>query len=113
MIQKQIQTRYSSRIQKQIQTRHSSRIQKQIQTRYSSRIQKQIQICYFNPIYNVKAPIATKPRGLKKILCKMRRANSGHIPQEPKQEGYSHKYQILGQVSGIVRGIYKKYERRA
>ena len=63
---------------------------------------KQIKICYFNTIYIVKAPIATKPRGLKKILCKMRRANSGHIPQEPKQEGYSHKFQIIAQ-----------YERRA
>ena len=30
-------------------------------------------------------PIATKPKGLKKILSKMRRANSGHIPQEEKK----------------------------
>ena len=30
-------------------------------------------------------PIATKPKGLKKILSKMRRSNSGHIPQEEKK----------------------------
>ena len=31
-------------------------------------------------------PIATKPKGFKKILSKMRRANSGPIPQELKKE---------------------------
>ena len=31
-------------------------------------------------------PIATKPKGLKKILSKMRRSNSGHIPQNIQQE---------------------------
>ena len=30
-------------------------------------------------------PIATKPKGLKKILSKMRRSNSGYIPQEEKK----------------------------
>lgn len=30
-------------------------------------------------------PIATKPKGLKKILSKMRRSNSGHIPQEERK----------------------------
>ena len=30
-------------------------------------------------------PIATKPKGLKKILSKMRRSNSGYIPQEEKR----------------------------
>lgn len=33
-----------------------------------------------------QAPIATKHKGFKKILSKMRRANSGHIPQEQKLE---------------------------
>merc|ERR1719322_2010533 len=32
-------------------------------------------------------PIATKPKGFKKILSKMRRANSGPIPQE-LQKGF-------------------------
>ena len=31
-------------------------------------------------------PIATKPTGFKKIFSKMRRANSGPIPQELKKE---------------------------
>lgn len=43
----------------------------------------------------VEQPIATKPKGLKKILSKMRRANSGHIPQEERkaEEGIVDKEQ--------------------
>jgi len=38
-------------------------------------------------------PIATKPKGFKKILSKMRRANSGPIPQELKKEFDTEKEQ--------------------
>ena len=39
-------------------------------------------------------PIATKPKGFKKILSKMRRANSGPIPQELKKEFECDKEQV-------------------
>ena len=39
-------------------------------------------------------PIATKPKGFKKILSKMRRANSGPIPQELKKEFETDKEQV-------------------
>ena len=39
-------------------------------------------------------PIATKPKGFKKILSKMRRANSGPIPQEIRKEFESDKEQV-------------------
>ena len=39
-------------------------------------------------------PIATKPKGFKKILSKMRRANSGPIPQDLKAEFETDKEQV-------------------
>jgi len=44
-------------------------------------------------VHSQQTPIATKPKGLKKILSKMRRSNSDHIPQgnEDKKENETEK----------------------
>jgi len=47
---------------------------------------------YDNP-HSQQTPIATKPKGFKKIFSKMRRANSGPIPQELKKEFETDKEQ--------------------